>query len=57
MERLGQVLGVDELNGADIHRMGNVMTMERGLHDLFDSLGIWFEATVCCVAWICEVDG
>ncbi|KIM73234.1 hypothetical protein PILCRDRAFT_731746 [Piloderma croceum F 1598] len=45
MERFGQVLGVDELNGADIHRMRNVMTMERGLHDLFDSLGIWFEAT------------
>jgi hypothetical protein len=24
---------------------------------LFDSLGIWFKARVCCVAWIFEVDG
>jgi hypothetical protein len=39
MERFGQVLGVDELNGADIHRMGNVMTMERGLHDFSTHLG------------------
>lgn len=37
--------------------MRNIMTMERGLHDLFNSLEIWFEATVCCVVWICKVDG
>lgn len=55
MERFGQVLGVDELNGAAIHRIENVMTMERGLHDLFDTLGIWFEATVSCITCIRDV--
>jgi hypothetical protein len=53
MERFGQVLGVDELNGADIHRMENVMTMEVGLRNWFDTLGIWFEATASGVSWIC----
>jgi hypothetical protein len=57
MEHFGQVLSVNQLNGADIHCMENVMTMEQGLHELFDSLGIWFKARVCCVAWIFEVDG
>ena len=56
MERFGQVLGVDELNGADIHRAENVMTMDMTLHTLFDALGIWLEATVSCVFWICEVE-
>ena len=56
MERFGQVLGVDELNGADIHRMENVMTMDMTLHTLFDALGIWLEATVSCVFWIGEVE-
>lgn len=46
MDRFGGVLGVDELNGADIHRLENVMTMSYTIHKLFDSLQIWFEATV-----------
>jgi hypothetical protein len=56
MERFGQVLGVDELNGADIHRMENIMTMDMTLHTLFDALGIWLEATVSCVFWTCEAE-
>ena len=46
-EVLDQVLGVEEPNGATIHRIENVT--ERGLHGLFDTLGIWFEATVRCI--------
>ncbi|KAI5999983.1 hypothetical protein EDD15DRAFT_2362514 [Pisolithus albus] len=34
-----------ELNGALIHRLDNVMTMERTTHQLFDSLQIYFTAT------------
>ena len=46
MCRMGGILVVDELNGNDGHRLENVMTMEMRLHGLFDSLGLWFEATV-----------
>ena len=46
MERFGQVLGVEELNGPQIHRIENVMTMSVNFHLAFDSLRIWFEATV-----------
>ena len=44
--RMGNVLVVDELNGNDGHRLENVMTMEMGIHGLFDDLDIWLEATV-----------
>lgn len=42
---MGNVLVVDELNGNDGHRLENVMTMEMGIHGLFDDLDIWLEAT------------
>ena len=45
--QMGAVLFPDELNGADIHRLENILTMEEGLHSLFDKLGLWLEATVC----------
>jgi hypothetical protein len=46
MCRMGGILVVDELNGNGSHRLENVMTMEMGLHGLFDSLSLWFKATV-----------
>ena len=42
----GGILGHDELNGKNIHRLENVMTMRTDLHWVFDDLGLWFEATV-----------
>jgi len=45
--RMGNVLVVDELNGNDGHRLENVMTMDLGIHGLFDDLDLWLEATVC----------
>jgi hypothetical protein len=36
----------EELNGPDIHRLENVMTLDVGVHGLFDSLDIWLEETV-----------
>ena len=44
---MGNVLVVDELNGNDGHQLENVMTMELGIHRLFDDLDLWLEATVC----------
>jgi hypothetical protein len=46
MCRMGNILVFDELNGNDVHRLENVMTMEMGIHGLFDELGLWLEATV-----------
>jgi hypothetical protein len=43
MERMGGVLVLDELNGPDVHRLENVMTLETGVHALFDNLKLWFE--------------
>jgi hypothetical protein len=46
MERMGSVLVPDELNGPDIHRLENVMTLETGIHTLFDTLKLWLDADV-----------
>jgi hypothetical protein len=46
MMRMGGVLGHEELNGEKIHRLENVMTLRSDLHWLFDTLGLWLEATV-----------
>ncbi|KAG8713232.1 hypothetical protein FRC08_013529 [Ceratobasidium sp. 394] len=32
-----------ELNGVDIHRLENILTLEVGLHYAFDHLRVWFE--------------
>ncbi|KAJ8597921.1 hypothetical protein M405DRAFT_779056 [Rhizopogon salebrosus TDB-379] len=49
-DRFGGVKVTEELNGAKIHHLGNVMTMQVDVHMKFDSLTIWFEETVCCVS-------
>jgi hypothetical protein len=46
MERFGNVSIARELNGVSIHRLENVITMEMGMHSLFDLLAFWFEETV-----------
>ncbi|KAF8575615.1 hypothetical protein K439DRAFT_1369508 [Ramaria rubella] len=46
MERIGSVLLPDELNDAAVHRLENILTLEGGVHEMFDSLYLWFEATV-----------
>ena len=46
MMRMGGVLGHDELDSEKIHRLENVMTMHTELHRIFDTLGLWLEATV-----------
>jgi hypothetical protein len=39
----------EELNGLDIHRLENILTLRQELHTMFDTLALWFEETVCCV--------
>ena len=46
MKRLGGISIEDELNGFDVNRLDNVLTMDSALHDFFDKLKIWFEETV-----------
>jgi len=43
--RMGGVSVAYELNGADIHRLENVMTLAIHVHDAFDQLELWLEAT------------
>ncbi|KDQ54118.1 hypothetical protein JAAARDRAFT_38731 [Jaapia argillacea MUCL 33604] len=45
MERFGQVNGEEELNGPNIHRLENVMTLNPEVHFYFDLLMLWLEAT------------
>ena len=37
---------IENLNGPKVHSLYNVMTMEKNVHDWFDRLEMWFEATV-----------
>ena len=32
-----------ELNGSEIHRLENVLTLSLSVHDLFDTLRLWLE--------------
>ncbi|KAI0089730.1 hypothetical protein BDY19DRAFT_940541 [Irpex rosettiformis] len=39
----GEILG--ELNGSDVNRLENVLTLETNCHTAFDNLWLWLEAT------------
>jgi len=45
MSRFGHESLPDELNGSKIHRLENVMTLDNGVHTLFDQLKLWFVST------------
>jgi hypothetical protein len=46
MVRFGYTSLPDELGGANVHRLENVMTLAPGVHATFGRLDIWFVATV-----------
>ena len=46
LEQMGAINVANELNGDGVHHLENVMTLDVGIHMLFDSLSIWFEAMV-----------
>jgi hypothetical protein len=47
VNRFGGIQSIQELNGAGIHQIRNVMTLGVGVHRKFDKLHIWFKETVC----------
>ncbi|KIM71457.1 hypothetical protein PILCRDRAFT_93850 [Piloderma croceum F 1598] len=46
MDRFGHSAFKDELNGVQIHRLSNIMTMDYFYHMHFDKLNLWFEAVL-----------
>lgn len=46
MDRFGYRQIPFDLNGNKIHCLENVLTLDIGVHALFDELKLWFEATV-----------
>ena len=54
MERMGAINVIKELNGNGVHCLENIMTLDVGIHMLFDRLNLWFEATVnyCFIALV-----
>ena len=59
MEWMGAIDVINELNSNGIHHLENVMTMEVGIHTLFNKLTLWFEATVqhhfTALVWISKL--
>ncbi len=44
---------MNELDGARIHRLENILTLSPSLHDFFDQLALWLEAVVFnMVSWL-----
>jgi hypothetical protein len=43
LERFGQIRTIEELNGDNIHRLENILTLDPGVHDWFDQLKVWLE--------------
>ena len=41
---------LDELDGPNIHRTENIITLSTAKHHLFDRLQLWLEPTVGCLA-------
>jgi hypothetical protein len=48
VEQFEGLLIIDELNGADIHHLQNIITMDINLHRKFDRLAIWLEVDPVC---------
>jgi len=46
---------LEDLNGYLIHRLENVLTLSREIHDSMKKLELWFEYTVCQFYWHHEI--
>jgi len=42
LDRFGQIR-IDELNGTNIHRLENILTLDSVVHDWFDQLKVWLD--------------
>jgi hypothetical protein len=45
MARFGELL-TEELDGTNIHRLENIITLASDKHEAFDKFHLWFEETV-----------
>lgn len=52
MRCFGYELLPDELSGANVNRLENVMTLTADMRSMFDSFSIWFVPTVCVTIWV-----
>ena len=43
LARFGQIDAIEELNGDNMHRLENVLTLNSDAHTLFDTLKLWLE--------------
>lgn len=43
LARFGQIDAIGELNGDNMHRLENVLTLNSDTHTLFDTLKLWLE--------------
>jgi hypothetical protein len=46
LERFGYKAAFKELNGSEIHRLENVITLDHNVHFFFDTLQLWLEPKV-----------
>jgi len=49
MDYFAGIKVMEELNGPNIYRLENIMTLDTGVRVLFNNLDIWLEETVCFV--------
>jgi len=42
----------DRLNGNEIHRLENIMTLDSIVHTAFDDLSLWFKPVAVCLAFL-----
>ncbi len=43
IESFGNIDVLAELDGANMHRLSNGLTLDLTIHHVFDDLGLWFE--------------
>jgi hypothetical protein len=43
LDRFGYKIAFEELNGAGIHRLENVITLDLSVHTFFDTSQLWLE--------------
>ncbi|KAH6904805.1 hypothetical protein BKA70DRAFT_1295150 [Coprinopsis sp. MPI-PUGE-AT-0042] len=43
MKNFGGLVVLNELDGAQMHRLGNILTLHTAYHGLFDALSLWLE--------------
>lgn len=43
LDRFGGINSIQELNGTNIHRLENILTLDTNIHIFFDQLKLWLK--------------